>query len=245
MKKLLLPLLIAILASSCATTSKLAELESRMAAAEAANKDLAEAFAWSSGMSVEQALAQKAKAAEPVEIAVDGSWSIGPEDAKVSVVEFSDLECPYSAKVAAVVSDYIQRHGTEVRFIFKHFPLSFHEHSRAAHIALLAAGNQGHFWDYRFEIQKLYDDLSDENILKTAQDLKLDMPRFKADLANDADAVARIDRDVSLGESLDIPGTPTFYVNGLRVEDLSTAIEAALQGQPIQPDDGGGQGCGR
>jgi protein-disulfide isomerase len=156
--------------------------------------------------------------------------SLGAADAKVTVVAFSDFECPYCAESARTLKRLKEAHGATVRLVFHHYPLPFHERAKPAAQAAVAAHAQNKFWDYHdllFANQKA---LSAEALEAYAQQLKLDLARFRAS-SSDAATLAAIDADKQLGDSVQVRGTPTVFVNGKRLENGVDydAVNAAVQ----------------
>ena len=140
----------------------------------------------------------------------------GPEDAPITIVQYSDYECPHCARMIPTLDALQTKYGDDLRFAFKHFPLSFHTHARAAAIAAEAAAEQDKFWEMH---AKLFDNtasIDDANIQTWAKEIGLDMKQFNKDLA-DADIAQRVDDMKAEGEALGIAGTPDFYVNGRHV----------------------------
>ncbi len=168
-------------------------------------------------------------------IGIDG-WSIGNLDAKITVVEYIDLECPYSAMASRPQFELLNKYGDKIRLVFKHFPLSFHDNAKKAHSALIAAGNQGFFWDYRFSIAKYYNDLSDNNLIDIAQFLELDIERFKSDMSLSDDDEKLFLKDRTNGENVGVTGTPFYFVNGINTSNLDDAIETLLSGGEIKDE---------
>ncbi len=145
----------------------------------------------------------------------------GPDKPKVTVVEFSDFQCPYCYRRSIEVKKLQETHPNEVRVVFKHFPLNFHKMAPAAHAASMAAQKQGKFWEYRYELAAHYGDLSEENLVASAAKVGLDVERFKKEMALDAQKQATMSRDIELGTKIGVRGTPTFYVNGKYSRDFS------------------------
>ena len=153
----------------------------------------------------------------PVKIDITGSPSKGPKDAKVTVVEFSDFECPYCSRGKDVMEEILKAYPKDVKVVFKHLPLSFHKNAKPASIAAMAAGEQGKFWemhDILFQNQK---SLSDELYMKSAKDLGLDMDKFKKDYAS-GNYDKLIESDMAIASKNGIRGTPGFFVNGVAVK---------------------------
>ena len=159
--------------------------------------------------------------------------SIGPADAPVTLVEYGDYQCPYCGRAFPIVQEVRRRLGDQLRFVFRHFPLTqIHEHAEHAAEVAEAAAAQGKFWpmhDWLFTHQFALDD---ESLLEGVRDLGLDVERVRRELA-DATHRARVREDFSSGIKSGVNGTPTFYINGVRhdadygLETLIAAIETA------------------
>jgi protein-disulfide isomerase len=173
-------------------------------------------------------------------IAKAGAPSFGPADAKVTVVEFSDFQCPYCSRAATVVDQVKEKYGTRVRFVFRQFPLPMHENARAAAEAALAANAQGKFWEFHDKMFQNQSKLTRDGLEGIAKETGLDLGAFKKALDSKTFA-ADVDADLKLGESVAVNGTPTMFINGARVanptsfEAISAQIEGALSGKPAAP----------
>jgi protein-disulfide isomerase len=146
-------------------------------------------------------------------VTLGDSHTKGPSDALVTIVMWTDYQCPYSAKVQATLDQLARDYGRELRFVQKHNPLGFHPRAMPAALAAEAAGRQGKFWEMHalvFENQK---DLTDENFRKWAKQLKLKERRFAADL-DDPELRKRIEAQQAQGVTLGARGTPAFFING-------------------------------
>lgn len=169
--------------------------------------------------------------------------SFGPADAKVTVVEFSDFECPHCATAADVARKVKARYGTVVRFVFRHLPLPFHQNAGPAAQASLAAHAQGKFWQYHDLLFANQKSLDRAGLERFAEQAGLDMARFRAALDGGTHAAA-VDADKMLAEELCVNGTPSMFVNGDRVRNptdyaqVAGSIDAALTaaGVPIPPE---------
>ena len=172
-------------------------------------------------------------AEKQAQIAADDAPSFGPKNAKVTIVEFSDFECPYCAKAGEVVTKLKKNYGDKVRFVFRQFPLSFHKNANAAAEASLAAHAQGKFWEYHDLLFQNQRQLDEKSLVGYGKKLGLNMKGFnKAMKAKTfADAVAR---DLKLGELAAVSGTPSMFINGERVlnpmdyEALASMIDRKL-----------------
>jgi len=157
--------------------------------------------------------------------------SHGPADAAVTLVEYGDYECPHCGRAYPIVKEIQQRLGTELRFIFRNFPLAeLHPHAQHAAEAAEAAAAQGRFWemhDLLFEHQRALDD---RHLIAHASALGLDSERFQRELTSHAYA-ARVREDFLSGIRSGVNGTPTFFINGVRYDDSwdRETLEQALR----------------
>jgi protein-disulfide isomerase len=148
------------------------------------------------------------------EIPVANSAVRGPKDAPVTVVMFSDFQCPFCGQAVPVVDDVLKAYPTNVNFMMKQFPLrQIHPNADPAARAALAAGRQGKFWEMHDELYKNNKNLSPETIKGIAEKLGLNMKKFDADQNSD-DVKKQIDDELALGAKVDVRGTPSFFVNG-------------------------------
>lgn len=155
----------------------------------------------------------------PQEIPIGGSPVQGNPNAVLTLVEFTDLECPYCAQIAPVLDSVAKAYPNDVKVVFKHFPLSFHPKARAAAAAAMAAGNQGKFFEFRYRVAPHFRSLGDSLYLAVAQELKLDVERFKQEMALTPEIGRVLDADMELGRKVGVEGTPTIFVNGRLAEE--------------------------
>ena len=176
---------------------------------------------------------------DPVPVPVDGAPTRGPEDARITLVEFSDFECPYCALAVKEVATIMAAYPSQVRLIYKQFPLTMHPHAALAAAASLAANAQGKFWEMHDLLFGNFRKLTRENILAWAQQLNLDMDKFKADL-DSSKYQAVIKKDLADGEAVGVYGTPAFFINGkhyngpMTMELLKPILDAELTGAKAQ-----------
>lgn len=157
----------------------------------------------------------------------------GPDNALVTVVEFSEFQCPFCARAQDTLKALRARYGTRVQFAYKHLPLDFHPQAEPAALASIAAHNQGKFWEFSDVIWKNQSKLGERLYTKTAQDLGLNMPQFDLDrkAASTRQALAR---DLLDARTVGAEGTPFFLINGRPlsgarpINDFVTIIEQAL-----------------
>jgi len=156
----------------------------------------------------------------------------GNPNAPVTVVEFSDFQCPRCAAASASVQALLATYGDRVRLVARAFPLPQHVMAFSAAEAAEAAFDQGRYWEYAALLFANQDDLTEAKLKALATEAGLDRARFDAALASHR-FKARVERDVGDGNRLGIFATPTFFVDGRPVTDASetalrTAIDEAL-----------------
>jgi protein-disulfide isomerase len=172
---------------------------------------------------------------DPVVIDVAGSPVKGPDNARITLVEFSDFECPFCYAAVAQVDKIMAAYPKDIKLIYKQFPLSMHPHAQMAAIASLAAKDQGKFWEMYEVLFKNSRRLSPDNILMWAKEIGLDMDKFKAALAS-SKYQAIIEKDLKDGETAGVYGTPSFYINGkqyngeVALATLKPILDAELKG---------------
>jgi len=162
---------------------------------------------------------------------------MGAMSAKVTIVAFSDFQCPYCRKAAGTLAQIFKTFPEDTKIVFKQFPLSFHPQAEAGARASIAAGKQGKFWemhDWLFENQDNFRAHADDFEAWTAgyaKMLSLDVERFQRDF-HAAETTQIIERDAALAEKLNVSGTPAFFINGERLtgaqpfEVFATLVEA-------------------
>ena len=148
------------------------------------------------------------------DIPVDSSPILGNAAAPVTIVSFIDLQCPYSARFYGPLQEALKAYPEQVRFILKNYPLDFHPQAVPAAKAALAALEQGKYYEMISLILENQRELSEAKYKELAQQLNLDMAQFEKDLKEkDAAYQAIIQKDIELGNKVDVRGTPTFYLN--------------------------------
>lgn len=140
--------------------------------------------------------------------------SRGKPDAKVTIVEFSDFECPYCARAAPQLEALLAQYPDDVRLVYMHFPLPSHPNAVSTAIASRCAQTQGRFWTLHDAIFADPKDLSRDRFVAWARASNLDVAAFEACLG-DPKAKAFVDADLAQGEQYGISSTPSFYINGI------------------------------
>ena len=146
-------------------------------------------------------------------IAVGNAATRGPATAKVTIIEFSDFQCPYCSRVEPTLDKIVETYGKDVRVAFKQNPLPMHQNAEIAALASLAAGEQGKFWEMHKKLFANQQALDRPNLEKYAQELGLDMGKFKAALDNDK-YKQQIKDDQAEAARFGARGTPSFFING-------------------------------
>ncbi|MBV8865829.1 MAG: thioredoxin domain-containing protein [Acidobacteriaceae bacterium] len=171
---------------------------------------------------------------DPVTIPVAGAPSTGPQRAPITIVEFSDFQCPYCAAAVPEINALLKAYPTQLKLIFKQYPLEMHSQADLAAAAALAAQKQGKFWEMHDAMFAHHDELTRANILAFAKQIGLDMKRFEEDM--DSTAVHEsVIRDVQDGDHAGVEGTPTLFINGQRyngpiaLNALKPVFEAELK----------------
>jgi Na+:H+ antiporter, NhaA family len=159
----------------------------------------------------------------------------GPDDAPVTLVEYGDFQCPYCGEAYPVVNELRARFGDQLRFVFRHMPLSdLHPRAPFAAEAAEAAAAQDRFWEMHDRLFEHRHELEDSDLRAHAEAVGVaDAERFDAELRDHAHA-ARVEEDYRSGAESGVPSTPRFFVNGLihlgsaSYAELGEAIDAEL-----------------
>lgn len=156
----------------------------------------------------------------------------GDEDAVVTIVEFSDIQCPYCSKFHKAMKQALESYSEKARWVYKHFPLdSIHPFARRAALASECAGEQGKFWEYLDNLFANQEDINGEYFLTSAESLDLNKKQFSECLESEKYA-DKVDADYRLGQGLGVRVTPTSFINGqevrgaLPVEQIKSIIES-------------------
>lgn len=151
-----------------------------------------------------------------VKVEVADAPAIGPKDAKVTLIEFSDYQCPFCKRVRPTIWQLVDQYKDKMRYVFMDFPLSFHQFSRKAHEAAHCAGDQGKYFEYNRKIFDSQTNLSVDDLKKYAKDLMLNTTRFNKCLDSGAHA-KNVDKSIALGSSVGVTGTPSFFIDGIQL----------------------------
>jgi protein-disulfide isomerase len=146
--------------------------------------------------------------------------AFGPAEAKVVLVEFSDFQCPYCKGAAESIREVENRFSSQVRFVFRQFPLPFHPNAQLAAEAALAAHAQGKFWAFHDLLFTHQQALTRRDLERYAATIGLDMDLFRRNLDEHRYA-SDVAEDIGIGNQVHVSGTPTLFVNGRRVANPS------------------------
>lgn len=140
----------------------------------------------------------------------------GSRNAPITIVEFSDFQCPFCARVSPTIQQLLKQYPGQVKWVFKHFPLAFHPDAPLAHEASLAAGEQGKFWEMHDLIFLNQRAMKRQDLIKYAKQLGLDLDRFLTAL-DSGKYQTIVERDKAEGARLGVNATPTFFINGRKL----------------------------
>ena len=137
----------------------------------------------------------------------------GGAKAPVTIVEFSDYQCPFCSRAEVTVDQVMKAYGDKVRLVFRDFPLPMHAQARGAAEAANCASAQGKFWPYHGKLFANQSALGDDKLKEYAKDLGLDTAKFEQCLAAKPFKAA-IDKDIADASKVGVTGTPAFFING-------------------------------
>lgn len=158
-------------------------------------------------------------------IVTDGSPEVGSPDAVVTIVEWADFECPFCRMVYPLLDELAQTYPTQVRVVFKFYPLQSHPHGEIAARAAAAAQNQGKFWEMHHLLFDNQEHLEQQDLEKYAKAAGLDVAKFRSDLGS-KEIGERIEKDKKQADQLGLDGTPFMFING-------RAVNLQLLGNPV------------
>jgi protein-disulfide isomerase len=170
-----------------------------------------------------------------VDVKVPAGWpgAKGPEKAPVTLIEFSDFQCPFCKRAEPTVQQILKDYGDKIRFAYRDYPLSFHPRAMPSSIAAHCAAAQGKYWEMFNNLMKEQGDLSDEDLKKRAAAVGLDASKFAA-CYDGKKPEAAIKASFDDGAAAGVTGTPSFFVNGRMivgakpVEEFKALIDEEL-----------------
>jgi len=150
--------------------------------------------------------------APKIEVATGDLEARGPANAPITLIAFSDYECPYCKRAETTIEEVLKAYPDKIRYYHRDFPLDFHAHARPAAMAARCANEQGKFWPYRTALFTS-PQLSEDRLKAIADETGLDRAKFDDCLASDKFGAA-VDKDMADGATVGVNGTPAFFVNG-------------------------------
>lgn len=157
----------------------------------------------------------------------------GAVEGPITIVEFSDFQCPFCSRLAGSLDELLEAYPDQVRLEFRHFPLSFHANAQIAAEAAVCADQQGRFWELHDAMFANQGSLARDGLMVLAREAGVDVDALTACL-DSGEAATRVAADQEAGRSLGVTGTPNFFVNGigfagaLPYEELVNIVEAEL-----------------
>ncbi len=163
------------------------------------------------------------------EIDVEGAPVRGATmGAPVTIVEFSDFECPFCGQAHPMIQRVLRRFEGRVRLIYKHYPLPGHEHALPAAHAAVAAMNQGKFWEMHDMLFEHQDALQPSDLVGYARRLGMDIDQFNRDIeAEETLSLVQLNR--TQGQEAGVRGTPSIYINGRKFEEPLESLEEYIR----------------
>lgn len=172
--------------------------------------------------------------AKPVKLSIEGCPDTGPADARVTIVVFSDFQCPYCRKAAAILAGIKEQRGDDVRVVFKHYPItSIHPEAMSAALAAAAAHVQGRFWQMHDALFALEGDLDPARLEEAAAGSGLDMERWREDVEG-PDVLDVVDRDLKQAQDLHLEGTPSIFVDGMLYAEPLKYLDQVVEERLIE-----------
>jgi protein-disulfide isomerase len=172
----------------------------------------------------------------PVKVTTTGRPARGPANAKVTMVEFVDYQCPFCGALERdTMPSIVRNYGDRVRIVSRQFPLSIHPHAMAAAITMECAYRQGRFWQLHDALFHHQDELDAAGLDRQAKEAGLDLGALRT-CRRSAATTRAIEKDVADGRAAGVTGTPTVFVNGKAISgaqpysQFKTALDAALKG---------------
>ncbi len=158
----------------------------------------------------------KSPPVQRVTVSAGNTPILGNESAKVTLVEFSDYQCPFCGRARATVNQILDTYKDKIKYSFRDFPLSFHQDSFTAHVAARCAGDQGKYWDYNRILFNSQQALKPEKLKEYAKQLGLNVKDFNNCLDTNK-YTAAVQKDMDEGAKAGVSGTPSFFIDGIMI----------------------------
>lgn len=154
---------------------------------------------------------------KPIQVNIAGAPVRGRMDAPLTLVEFSDFQCPFCGQAQSTLRALESKYKDQLRVVYLNLPLPIHPQAQAAALAAWAAGRQGRFFEYHDRLFALNEDLQADSFESIARDLGLDLAQFNRDRES-PEALARVAADVQQAIDLKLDSTPSFVLNGVLIK---------------------------
>ncbi len=174
-----------------------------------------------------------------VEVGADDDPMKGSKNAKVTVIEFTDYQCPFCGRARPTVKQIVKDYGDKIRYVLRDFPLDFHPFAKKAAEAADCAGEQGKYWEYSEILWDKQGNLEVESLKKYAGQLNLDQKKFEECL-DSGKMTAEVNKDIQDGAAVGVTGTPTFFINGQLItgarpiEQFKEIIDQEIKDQKVK-----------
>ena len=148
-----------------------------------------------------------------ISVSVGNSPFKGPENAKITIVEFTDFECPFCSRAHETIEQVLKEYEGKIKFVRKDFPLAFHKNAMNAHLAANCAQDQKKYWEYTEKLWTNKDKLEVDNLKAYANELGFNTQEFNTCLDSQK-YKSKIETDINEGQKYGVRGTPAFFING-------------------------------
>ncbi|TGL72174.1 DsbA family protein [Leptospira jelokensis] len=152
-----------------------------------------------------------------VTVAENNNPSIGPKDAKITIIEFSDFECPFCKRSQEVNRQLREKYKGQIRWVFRDFPLPFHQDAMYAHMAANCSIEEGKYWDVFNVLFENTGNLSKGNVDALVLNTGISKSKYQNCMKNQTKLKAEIEVDIQDGQKVGVSGTPAFFINGIFV----------------------------
>lgn len=167
------------------------------------------------------------------DIKIGNSFTKGPKDAAVTIVEWSDFQCPFCAQAKDLVGQILDAYPNDVQFVFKNYPLPFHQQAMPAAKAAIAAGKQGKFFEMHDKMFENFKQLGPDKYEEWAKELGLDVAKFKADM-DSPETAAQVTAEMKEAGEVGVRGTPSFFINGKQPAGRSFELYKSIIDEQIK-----------